>query len=49
MTPTSAGLRVFYELEALAAFGRWYLGALDTNQAGSLTAANVRTVLEGLS
>jgi hypothetical protein len=41
-------LRYFYEVEAFTASGRWFLGALTPHQAGSLTAENASSILEGL-
>lgn len=42
-------LRYFYEVEAFSASGRWYLGALDAEQAERVTAANAKAMLESLS
>ena len=42
-------LKYFYELEAFTASGRWYLGAITTEQAASLTAEDAKAALEGLS
>jgi len=41
-------LRFFYELEAFTASGRWYLGAIDAQQAANLTVENAQTILENL-
>jgi hypothetical protein len=41
-------LRFFYELEAFTASGRWYLGAIDAQQAANLTTANAQETLENL-
>ena len=42
-------LRYFYELEAFTASGRWYLGAITVEQAALTTAAEAKSMLEGLS
>lgn len=42
-------LRYFFELEAFTASGRWYLGAIQPEQAACLTAEHARVALEGLS
>jgi hypothetical protein len=42
------GLRFFYELEAFTASGRWYLGAIDPQQAANLTVENAQKILENL-
>ena len=42
-------LRYFYEMEAFTASGRWYLGAIQVEQASRLTVENARSTLEGLS
>lgn len=42
-------LRYFFELEAFTASGRWYLGAINAEQAERLTAENARATLESLS
>ena len=41
-------LRYFYEIEAFTASGRWYLGAITTEQASSMTVANAKATLESL-
>ena len=41
-------LRYFYELEALTASGRWYLGAIKEEQALHLTVENAKEILECL-
>ena len=41
-------LRFFYELEAFTASGRWYLGAIDPQQAAILSAENAQKILENL-
>ncbi len=41
-------LRYFYELEAFTASGRWYLGAISTEQAAHLTAEDAKFTLESL-
>lgn len=42
-------LRYFYEIEAFTASGRWYLGAIDAQQASLLTTENAKTILERLN
>ena len=42
-------LRYFYEVEAFTASGRWYLGAIDAEQASLLTAENAKATLENSS
>ena len=42
-------LRYFYEVEAFTASGRWYLGAISTEQAAALTAETARQTLERLA
>ena len=42
-------LRYHYEMEAFTASGRWYLGAINVEQASQLTAADAKATLEGLS
>jgi hypothetical protein len=42
-------LRYFYEVEAFTASGRWYLGAVQPEQASLLTAEKAKATLEGLS
>ena len=42
-------LRVFYEVEAFTASGRWYLGAITGEQAALLTAENAKAILDSLS
>ena len=39
-------LRYFYELEAFTVSGRWYLGAIDAQQAAPLTGENAKGILE---
>ena len=41
-------LRYFYEVEAFTKSGRWYLGAVSTEQAATATAEQARSVLEGM-
>ena len=41
-------LRYFYENEAFTASGRWYLGAINLEQASQLTAENAKGILESL-
>ncbi len=41
-------LRVFYEIEAFTASGRWYLGAIDPQQAAFITPVNAVDVFENL-
>jgi hypothetical protein len=41
-------LRYFYEVEAFTASGRWYLGAIQPEQAALMTAAKAKTTLESL-
>ena len=42
-------LRYFYEVEAFTASGRWYLGAINAEQASLLRAEEAKATLEGLS
>jgi hypothetical protein len=42
-------LRYFYEIEAFTASGRWYLGAIQAEQAALLTIENAKATLEELS
>jgi len=42
-------LRYFYEVEAFTASARWYLGAIDAEQASLLTAENAKATLDNLS
>jgi len=42
-------LRYFYEVEAFTASGRWYLGAINADQASQLTVENAKVTLENLS
>jgi hypothetical protein len=42
-------LRYHYELEAITASGRWYLGAITPQQASSMTAQKAKATLEALS
>jgi hypothetical protein len=42
-------VRYFYEVEAFTASGRWYLGAIHTEQASHLTAENAKAILDDLS
>lgn len=41
-------LRYFYEVEAFTASGRWYLGAITSAEACSLSTENAQGVLEAL-
>ena len=41
-------VRYHYELEAITASGRWYLGAITSGQASNLTAENAKEMLESL-
>jgi hypothetical protein len=41
-------VKVLYELEAFTGSGRWYLGAITTEQAETLTAKEAAAILEGL-
>lgn len=41
-------LRYFYELEAFTASGRWYLGAIDTDQVPLVSVQNSKAILEAL-
>ena len=41
-------LRYFYEEEAFTASGRWYLGAVTSEQAAHLTAAAAKATLDSL-
>ncbi len=42
-------LKFFYELEVFTASGRWYLGAIPSEQAMILTAENAKNTLEKLN
>jgi len=42
-------LRYFYEVEAFTASGRWYLGAIQSEQAALLTAKSAKATLDNLS
>jgi hypothetical protein len=42
-------LRYLYEVEAFTASGRWYLGAIPSEQAMILTAENAKEALEKLN
>ncbi len=41
-------LRYFYELEAITASGRWYLGAINPEQATRLKTENARAIFDNL-
>ncbi len=41
-------LRYVYEVEAFSASGRWYLGAINAEQASRLTADRAKATLESL-
>jgi hypothetical protein len=41
-------LRYFYEIEAITASGRWYLGAINEEQASLLKVENAKATLERL-
>ena len=41
-------LHYLFEIEAFTASGRWYLGAIQAEQAESLTAQDARAILESL-
>ena len=42
-------LKYLYEMEAFTASGRWYLGAITSEHASTMTAENAKATLEGLS
>ena len=42
-------LRVFYGIEAFTASGRWYLGAINLEEASNLTSMNAKNTLESLT
>lgn len=42
-------LRYLYEFESVTASGRWYLGAIDLDQASSLSAEDAKDTLENIS
>ena len=42
-------LRYFYEIEAFTASGRWYLGAIQAEQAALMTLENAKVALESLA
>jgi len=41
-------LRYFYEIEAFTASGRWYLGAIQAEQAAFMTVEHAKAALESL-
>ena len=42
-------LKYLYEMEAFTASGRWYLGAIDEEQASHMTAEGAKVALEAMS